>query len=66
MERNENPTPQIIADLNEYLKVESSEGTESFTVEVIATKIGISKNALYDWVKTDSAFSNTLEKFRKA
>ena len=51
-------TPEIISDLNTNLK------PYEITVEAIAEKIGISKNILYEWVKTDPEFSEALEYFK--
>ena len=47
-------TPQIIEEINEYLKKDTIEDMENFTVEAIAAKTGISKNILYEWVGTAS------------
>ena len=51
-------TPEIISDLNSSFK------SYEITVEAIAEKIGISKPILYDWVKSDSEFSEALERFK--
>src|SRR5687768_8454879 len=58
--------PQIIEEINEYLQAIPSEDEEmgNFTVEGIAEGVGISKNILYEWVKTDSEFSDTLERLK--
>jgi len=63
-EREPKPAPQIIDEINEYLQAIPSEDEEmeNFTVERIAEGIGVSKNILYEWVKTDTEFSETLER----
>ena len=60
------PSPQIIDEINEYLQAIPSEDEDmrNFTVEGIAEGVGISKNILYEWVKTDSEFSETLERLK--
>ena len=58
-ERDQKETPRIIGDLNVNLK------PSEFTVEGIAQKIGISKTILYEWVITDTEFSDTLERLLK-
>jgi hypothetical protein len=62
-EKREN-TPPIIAELNETLKRDASEGTKDFTVEWIAEKAGTNKNILYGWVKSDSEFTTALERLK--
>ena len=62
-EEREN-TPPIIAELNENLKKDATEGTRDFTVEWIAEGIGINKNILYEWVKSDAEFSADLERLK--
>ncbi len=65
-EKEPKPTPQIIDEINEYLQAIPSEDDDlkNFTVEAIAEGIGVSKNILYDWVKTDAEFSETLERLK--
>jgi DNA-packaging protein gp3 len=60
------PTPQIINEINEYLRKIPPEDhdMENFTVEGIAEGIGVSKNILYGWVKTDTEFSETLGRLK--
>ena len=57
-ERAEKETPHIISDLNAILN------PSAITAEEIAEKIGISKNILYEWVKTDIEFSEALQRFK--
>src|SRR6266511_3700901 len=65
-EREPKPAPQIIDEINEYLQAIPSEDEEmkNFTVEAIAEGIGVSKNILYEWVRTDTEFSETLERLK--
>ncbi len=65
-EKEPKPTPQIIDEINEYLRAIPSEDEEmkNFTIEGIAEGIGVSKNILYEWVKTDAEFSETLERLK--
>ncbi len=58
--------PQIIDEINEYLQAIPSEEEDmkKFTVEAISEGIGISKNILYEWVKQDTEFSETLERLK--
>ena len=62
-EEREN-TPPIIVELNENLKNDTPEDTEGFTVEGIAERVGINKNILYEWVKSDSEFTTALERLK--
>jgi hypothetical protein len=57
-------TPQIIDEINKHLKEGAPEDLEDFTVEGIAGKIGINKNNLYEWVKTDPEFSEALGRLK--
>ena len=57
-EREPKETPEIISDLNARFK------PSEITVEAIAEKIGISKNILYEWVKTDTQLSDSLGRLR--
>jgi hypothetical protein len=62
-EEREN-VPSIIEEINEYLHEIPSEVKEEYSVERIAQGIGINKRILYEWVKTDSEFSETLERLK--
>jgi len=62
-EEREN-TPPIIAELNETLKRDASEGTKDFTVEWIAERAGINENILYEWVRSDAEFTTALERLK--
>ena len=63
-ERENNPTPQIFEEINNTLGETVPENMACPTVESIAEKIGISKNILYQWAKTDPEFSEALERFK--
>lgn len=65
-ERPRKATPRVINEINEYLQAMPSEDEDlkSFTVEAIAEGVGISKNILYQWLKTNSEFSETLERLK--
>ena len=54
-------TPPIIDEINERLKEGLPQDVEAATVEGIATKFGIHKNALYELVRSDPEFSEALE-----
>jgi hypothetical protein len=53
-------TPPIIDEINNRLRKGLSEDAEALTVEGIAEQVGISKNVLYEWMRTDSELSETL------
>lgn len=48
--------------MNKRLQKCFSEESKALTVEGIAEKVGISKNILYDWIRTDSELVETLER----
>lgn len=64
--RDDEERPEIISEINEYLKEVPAEDMEAFTVEGMAFKIGINKRTLYEWVKSDQEFSDNLETIQKA
>lgn len=57
-ERGEKDTPDIIDDLNVGLK------PAEMTVEGIAEKVGINKNILYEWVRSDTEFTTALGRLK--
>jgi hypothetical protein len=65
-DRDEKDIPQIIDEINEHFQKNAPEEVKKFTVEEIAVKLGIKKNILYDWVKTDSDFSDGLERLKSS
>jgi hypothetical protein len=56
--------PSIIAELNENLQKDAPEGMKDFSVEKIAETAGIGKSILYEWVKSDSEFTTSLERLK--
>jgi DNA-packaging protein gp3 len=56
--------PQIINELNKHLGDIDPKKAGSLSVEGIARNVGISKNILYEWVKTDREFSDALERWK--
>jgi hypothetical protein len=62
-ERDQKETPDVINEINRSLGAVIPENTKRPTVERIAEKFGISKNILYEWVKTDTELSNALGRF---
>ena len=63
-DRNEREAPTIIDEINNYLGENFPEGRKKFTVEGIAEELGISKNILYEWLKSDSEFTTALERLK--
>ncbi len=63
--RDDEERPEIISEINEYLKEYPTKDMEDFTVEGMALKIGINRRTLYEWVKSDQEFSDNLEKIQK-
>ena len=59
-ERGPRETPGVIEDINISLK------ESEFSVEGIAERLGINRNILYGWVRTDSAFSQGLERLKES
>jgi hypothetical protein len=57
-------TPSILEEINEFIYEIPAGEKENYTVEWIAQDIGINKKILYEWVKTDSEFSETLERLK--
>jgi transposase-like protein len=46
--------------------MDASSDMRPFTVEGIAERVGINKNILYEWVKSDSEFTTALERLDDA
>jgi hypothetical protein len=63
-ERDQKETPEVIDEINRSLGAVIPENMQRPTVEGIAEKIGISKNILYEWVKTDTELSDALGRFK--
>jgi hypothetical protein len=57
-------TSGVIEEVNKYLEFAIPENQEIPTVEGIALKLGISKQALYRWAKKHKEFRNALRKIK--
>lgn len=62
-------TPEVITEINEYLKFAIPENQEIPTIEGIALRLGINRDTLYEWAKKENkkkypGFSDTLDKLR--
>jgi len=56
--------PEIIDELNNYLKEAIPENMKIPTVEGIALKLGITKETLYQWAKKYPEFSDSLKELK--
>ena len=56
--------PEVINEINEYLKSATPENMQIPTIEGVALKLGISRDTLYEWAKVHKKFSDTIEKLR--
>lgn len=54
-------TPEVIKQINEYLKTAVPENMQIPTVEGIAIRLGISRDTLYEWAKVHKEFSDTID-----
>jgi hypothetical protein len=61
----ENETPEIIGEINKYLKAEipDEEGT---TIEAIAEKVSLSKDTLYELTKNNRELSEAFGRLKKS
>jgi len=57
-------TPQVIDELNEYLKEAVPQNMKIPTVEGIALRLGISKKTLYNWGDEHIEFLHALEELK--
>ena len=64
-ERDQKDTPPIIDEINAHFK-NVPEDLQGFSVERVAEKLGINKKILYGWVRTDSEFSESLERLKSS
>jgi len=60
-ERDKKEAPSIIEEINKRLAEGLSTKADAPTVEGIAEKIGIGRNVLLNWLRTDQEFSEALE-----
>ncbi len=58
-------TPPIINEINEYLQENAPDDPNDFTVERIAEKVGINRTILYKWVESDAEFASTLGRLKE-
>jgi hypothetical protein len=63
-ERDPKGAPEVIDEISRSLGEHVPKNMQRPTVEGIAEKVGISKNILYDWVKTDTELSEALGRFK--
>ena len=57
-------TPEVIEEINQYLKDAVPENMSIPTVEGIALKLGISRDTLYEWAKVHPEFSDTISRMK--
>ena len=57
-------TPEVIDQINDYLKDAVPENQQIPTIERIALKLGIHRDTLYEWAKVHPEFSDTIEKVK--
>jgi hypothetical protein len=55
-------TPEVINQINEYLRTAVPENQQIPTIERIALNIGVNRDTLYEWAKVHPEFSDTLKK----
>jgi hypothetical protein len=56
--------PEVIDEINEYLKSATPENQQIPTIERIALNLGIHRDTLYEWAKVHPEFSDTIEKVK--
>ncbi len=56
--------PQVIEEINEYLKEAIPQNMKIPTIEGIALRLGITRETVYEWAKVHPEFSYTLGKLK--
>ncbi len=56
--------PEIITEINKYLREAIPQNMKIPTVEGVALRLGINKETLYAWAKKYPEFSNTLKELK--
>jgi hypothetical protein len=64
-EREQRPKPDLLSEVNEYLKSKTPEGMETPTVQEIAGKLGVDRETLNHWVDTDEDFAGGLKRLKE-
>lgn len=57
--------PEMIDEINEYLKEAVPQNMKIPTIEGVALRLGITRDTLYRWAKENREFSDTLEILRQ-
>jgi transposase-like protein len=60
--RDDEDRPEIVGEINKYLKEGLPKDADAPTVESIAKQLEIHRQTLYDWIREDQEFSETLER----
>jgi transposase-like protein len=59
------PKPDLLSEVNEYLKSKTPEGMEIPTVQEIAGKLGVDRDTLNHWIETDEDFAGGLIRLKE-
>ena len=62
--RNDEERPEIISDINKYLKEGLPKDAEAPIVESIAEQLEIHRQNLHDWIREDQELSQTFERVK--
>lgn len=65
MKEHDPQKPNLLTEVNEYLKSKTPEGMEVLTVQEIAEKLGVDRYILNHWVETDEDFADGLNKLKE-
>ena len=63
-EGDDEERPEIIREINKYLKEGLPKDAEAPTVESIAEQLEIHRQTLYDWIREDQEFAQTFERVK--